>query len=118
VFVTDLDLKPMLTREGLPSKNIDLVARLGLSQAEITGDEEHHHNNTHNVENIVHVSFSFLSRDRITVEPNAYNITQRKRQAAVSLVVLSSDEAQRDLKFSDIIRIGVLYLVYACKPLL
>jgi len=42
------------------------VARLrGLPQSEIAGDEEHHHNNTHNVENIVHVSFSFLSRDRI-----------------------------------------------------
>ena len=44
---------------GSPSRGSEL------SQSEITGDEEHHHNNTHNVENIVHVSFSFLSRDRI-----------------------------------------------------
>ena len=76
----------------------------GLPQSEIAGNEEHHHN-TNNVENIVHVSSSFLSRDRITVEP-------------ASLVVLSSDEVHWDLKFSDIIRIGVLHLVYACKPLL
>ena len=46
-------------KSGSPSRGS------GLSQSEITGDEEHHHNNTHNVENIVHVSFSFLSRDRI-----------------------------------------------------
>ena len=44
---------------GSPSRGSEL------SQSEITGDEEHYHNNTHNVENIVHVSFSFLSRDRI-----------------------------------------------------
>jgi hypothetical protein len=60
----------------------------------------------------------FFSRDRITVEPDAYNITQRKGQAEASLVVLPSDEAQGNLKFGDIIRIGVLYLVYTCKPLL
>ena len=77
----------------------------GLPQSEIAGNEKHYHNNTHYVENTVHVSFSFLSRDRITVEP-------------ASLVVLSSDEVHWDLKFSDIIRIGVLHLVYACKPLL
>jgi hypothetical protein len=89
---------------GIAVKKISTSSRgSGLSQAEITGDEEHHHNNTHNVENIVHVSFSFLSR--ITVEP-------------ALLVVLSSDEVHWDLKFSDIIWIGVLYLVYACKPLL
>ena len=34
----------------------------GLSQSQITGDEEHHHNNAHNVENTVHVSSSFLFR--------------------------------------------------------
>ena len=53
-----------------------------------------------------------------TVEPDAPNITQRKGRRKVSLVVLPSDEAQWDLKFSDIIRIGVLHLVYAFKPLL
>ena len=74
----------------------------GLPQSEIAGDEEHYHNNAHNVENTAHVSFSFLSRDRIYVEPD----------------VLPSDEAQGDLKLGDIIRIGVLYLVYACEPLL
>jgi hypothetical protein len=45
----------------------------GLSQSEVAGNEKHHHNNTNDIENIVHVSFSFLSRDRITVEPDAHN---------------------------------------------
>ena len=55
------------------------------------------------------------------VEPDAHNITQRKGRREVSLVVLPSEEAQWDLKFSDIIRIGVLHLwwyvatVYAIK---
>jgi hypothetical protein len=31
-----------------------------------------HHNNTNDVKNIVHVSVSFLSRDRITVEPDGH----------------------------------------------
>jgi hypothetical protein len=53
-----------------------------------------------------------------TVEPDAHNITQRKGRREASLVVLPSDEAQWNLKFSDIIRIGVLHLVYAFKPLL
>jgi hypothetical protein len=44
-------------------KNIGEVPREapGLPQSEITGNEEHHHKNTHYVENIVHVSFFFLS---------------------------------------------------------
>jgi len=56
-------------------KNIGKVPREapGLPQSEITEDEEYHHNNTNNVENIVHVSSSFSSRDRITVEPDAHN---------------------------------------------
>ena len=37
----------------------------GLRQSEIAGNEEHHHHNTNDVKNIVHVSFSFLSRDWI-----------------------------------------------------
>jgi hypothetical protein len=61
--------KTNLTRETLPSsirqvrKNIAAVPREapGLPQSQITGDEEHHHNNAHNVENTAHVSFSFLS---------------------------------------------------------
>ena len=63
----------MPTREGLPCnirqvlKNIGEVPREapGLSQSQIAGNEKHYHNNTNYVENIVHVSFSFLSRDRI-----------------------------------------------------
>ena len=54
----------------------------------------------------------------LTLEPDAHNITQRKGRREASLVLLPSDEAQLDLKFSDIIRIGVLHLVYAFKPLL
>jgi hypothetical protein len=50
----------------------------GLPQSEIAGNKEHYHHNTNNVENIVHVSSSFLSRDRIAVEPDAHNIIQRK----------------------------------------
>ena len=53
-----------------------------------------------------------------TVEPDTHNITQIKGRREASLVVLPSDEAHWDLKFSDIIRIGVLHRVYACKPLL
>jgi hypothetical protein len=36
-----------------------------------------------------------------TVEPDAHNITQRKGRREASLVVLPSDEAQWDLKFSE-----------------
>ena len=86
---------------------------LSLPQAEIAGYEKHYDNNTNDVKNIVHISYSFLSRYRITVEPDARNITARE----ASLVLLS-DEAQWHLKFSDIIRIGVLHPVYALKPLL
>jgi hypothetical protein len=49
----------------------------GLSQSEITGNEEHHNNDTHDVKNIVHVSFSFLLRNRTTVDPGAHNITRK-----------------------------------------
>jgi hypothetical protein len=46
-------------------KNIGEVHRKapGLPQSEIARNENHYHNNTNYVENIVHVSFSFLSRD-------------------------------------------------------
>ena len=100
-------------------KNIGEVPReeLGLSQSEIAGNEKHYHNNTNDVKNIAHVSFSFLSRDRITVEPDAHNITEREAGREVALV-LPSDEAHWDLKFNDTIRIGVLHPVYAFKPLL
>jgi len=50
----------------------------GLTQPEIAGNEEHHHHNPNDVKNIVHISFSFLSRYRITVEPDARNITARE----------------------------------------
>ena len=88
----------------------------GLPQSEIAGNKEHHNNNTDDVKNIAHVSFSFLSRDWINVKPDAHNITNRGRRE-VSLV-LPSNEAHWDLKFSDIIRFGVLHPVYAFKPLL
>jgi hypothetical protein len=88
----------------------------GLPQSEIAGNEKHYHNNTNDVKNIVHVSFSFLSRYRITVEPDARNITER--EAGERSLVSPSDEAHWDLKFNDTIRIGVLHPVYAFKPLL
>ena len=53
-----------------------------------------------------------------TVEPDTRNITRRKARRATSPLVLPSDEAQLDLKFSDIIRIGILHRVYAFKALL
>src|SRR4030095_9450358 len=55
-----------------------MLHKLGLSQSEIAGNEKHYHNNTNDVKNIAHVSFSFLSRDRITFEPDARNITERE----------------------------------------
>jgi hypothetical protein len=93
------------------------VSAVGLSQSKIAGYEKHHNNNTNDVKNIVHVSFSFLSRDRITVEPDATTLRKGRGRREVSLV-LPSDEAHWDLKFGDIIRIGVLHPVYAFKPLL
>jgi hypothetical protein len=33
----------------------------GLPQSQITCNEDHHHNNANNIENIVHVSSSFLA---------------------------------------------------------
>jgi hypothetical protein len=36
------------------------LGAFGLSQSEIAGNEDHHYNNTNDVENIIHVSFSFL----------------------------------------------------------
>jgi hypothetical protein len=53
-----------------------------------------------------------------TIEPDAQNIIQKMGRRQATLVVLPSDEPQWDLKFSDIIRIGVLYFVYVFKPLL
>jgi hypothetical protein len=49
----------------------------GLPQSEIAGNEKDHNNNPNDVKNIVHLSFSFLSHDRISVEPDAHNITAR-----------------------------------------
>jgi hypothetical protein len=46
-------------------KNIGDALREGSgAEAEIAGNEKHYRNNTNYVENIAHVSFSFLSRDR------------------------------------------------------
>jgi hypothetical protein len=56
----------------------------------------------------------FLSRDRITVEPDTHNhYSEKGHRREALLVVLPSDEAHWGL-----IRIGVLHLVYALKPLL
>ena len=61
------------SREGLPL-NIETAFKKygehpgegsGLPQSEVAGNEKHDHNNTYYVENIAHVSFSFLSRERI-----------------------------------------------------
>jgi len=38
-----------------------------LPQSEIAGNEDHHHNNANDIKNIVHISSSFLSRDRMTL---------------------------------------------------
>jgi hypothetical protein len=55
------------------------AARLrGLPQSEIAGDEQHHHNNTHNVENIVHVSSPFFRVIRFALEPLPLTMTERK----------------------------------------
>ena len=56
------DCRPVL---GRFENNMGEVPREapGLSQSEITGNKEHHNNNTDDVKNIAHVSFSFLSRD-------------------------------------------------------
>jgi hypothetical protein len=96
----------MLTRQGLPSrigqleKNIGEVPREapGLPQSEIAGNEKHHHHKTNYIENIVHVSFSFPSRI-------GSPLSRQER-----IVVLPSNKAHWDLKFSDIIQIGVLHL--------
>jgi hypothetical protein len=111
------DCRPALDRF---EKNTGEVPREapGLPQSEIAGNEKHYHNNTNYVKNIVHVSFSFLSRDRVTVELHALSATERKGRREASLVVLPSDEAQWELTVSDIIRISVLHPGYAFKPLL
>ena len=78
----------------MPARLLEALNRpreaLWLSQSEIAGNEEHHNNNTNDVEN-VHVSSSFFSRDRITLEPDAHNIIQRKGKREASVVVLPSD---------------------------
>ena len=60
----------------------------GLPQSEIACYEKHHNNNTNDVKNIVHVSFSFLSRDRITVEPDAHNITEERQAESVACLTV------------------------------
>ena len=102
---------------GVLGRNPKRESEAGLPQSEIAGNEKHHRNNTNDVKDIAHVSFSFLSRDWITIEPDVHNITEREAGEKVSLV-LPSDEAHWDLKFSDIIRIVVLHPVYTFKPLL
>jgi hypothetical protein len=45
----------------ITKKLIAKVRPSGLSQTEIPGNEDHHHNNTDNVKYVVHACFSFLS---------------------------------------------------------
>jgi hypothetical protein len=63
--------------------------RSGLGQSKIAGNEEHYHHKTNYVENIVHVSFSFLSCDRITVEPDT-SMTQRNGKQAAPVFIARS----------------------------
>jgi len=95
----------------------------GLSQSEIAGKEEHYYNNTHYVENIVHVSSSFLFFRvfrviGFTVEPTARNIPLKIDKREASVVVLPPDAAPWSRKFTDVIHIEVLHTVDTLKPLL
>ena len=62
----------------------------GLSQSEIAGNEKHYYDNTNDVENIVHVSFSFLCVIGLLT---SVTFTRRK-DGSRSFVVLRSDQAR------------------------
>jgi hypothetical protein len=61
----------------------------GLGQSKIAGNEEHYHHETNYVKNIVHVSFSFLSLDRITMEPDT-GMTQRNGKQEAPIFIARS----------------------------
>jgi hypothetical protein len=52
--------------------------RSRLPQAEVAENEEHYHYDANNVENAVHVVFSFLSRDRITGAPDSKTLPRAR----------------------------------------
>jgi len=64
----------------------------GLSQSEIAGNEKHYHYNTNDVKNIVHVSFSFLSRTGLPWSQMPIAFSERASERP-SVVVLPSDAA-------------------------
>jgi hypothetical protein len=69
-------------------ENSKRESEAGLPQSEIAGNEKHHNNNTNDVKDIAHVSFSFLSRGWITVKPDVHNIGKRgKREGVACLTV-------------------------------
>ena len=47
-----------------------MLCRSGLPQAEVTENEEYYYREANKVDDAVHVTFSFLSRDRRTGEPD------------------------------------------------
>lgn len=73
-----------LSRWGSPSAT---GSRSGLSQAEVAENEEHYHHDANNVENAIHVEFSFLSCDRITVP---LSLTPKERELFQELQQTSS----------------------------
>jgi hypothetical protein len=80
--------------ERVLKKNIgrSLARLFGLPQAEIAGNEKHYHHNTNNVENIVHVSSSFLSRIGLPWSQMPITFSERASERP-SVVVLPSDAA-------------------------
>jgi hypothetical protein len=52
--------------------------RSGLPQAEVAENEEHYHYDANNVENAVHVVFSFLARDGITGAPDSITLPRAR----------------------------------------
>ena len=100
---------------GVLGRKLEERIRGGLPQSEIAGNEKHHNNNTNDVKDIAHVSFSFLRAIRSLLSQTSTTLRKGRREGPP---VLASDEAHGNLKFSDIIRIVVLHPVYAFKPLL
>jgi hypothetical protein len=60
----------------------------GLPQSEIAGNEDHDNNNTNDVKNIVHVSSSFLSSDRMTLSNTPQHYGKRSRPRGVACLTV------------------------------
>jgi hypothetical protein len=54
---------------GKNGGNWEVPCDFGLPQADVAENKEHHHHETNQIDEVVHVASSFLSRDRITVYP-------------------------------------------------